>query len=491
MKSKYKPRMKPNDPDKLTLGRTFLIGLGFMTAMAAWSYYNFMIPLILGEKLSDTIYLGFIGKDSTIGFIMTLDNIIAVLLQPYFGTLSDRMLSKHGRRTPFMLIGCTFGALAFVILPHLGSLGVLIGVILLFNLAMAFYRAPIVALMPDMTSPKVRSTGNAIINLMGGLGTVAGYAAPTIMGLIYGSETDVAVQNSRVAGFIMVMVVMIVGMIGLFVTVKETPTGDSFFKVGPAPIPVDPVTFEIVDHVEKDENNPEAAEEGTKSSKWDDLKSVFHEEEKSILWMLLSIFCWFFGFNAIEAFYSRYATLYLGWSEGTASMVLLLLPVCLIISAVPSGKLAERIGRKKTMIIGLIGLIICITILTFLTELVFAAILLAFAGVFWGMININSIAVVWQLAPKEKVGAYTGIYYTFSQLAAILSPIFAGLSFDLYKAINPGIDEGVQYLLLFPYVLVFMILALICLTRVKRGEANELSKEELENLKEKFGDGDD
>jgi MFS family permease len=482
--TKYKPRMPPNNPDKLYLKRTFLIGLGFMTAMAAWSYYNFMIPLILGDKLPNTRYWGVIGKDSVIGFIMTLDNIVAVLIQPYFGTLSDRMMSKYGRRTPFVLVGCTLGAILFMILPHIGPLGLLIGVILFFNMAMAFYRAPVVALMPDLTPPKVRSTGNAIINLMGGFGTVAGYAAPIIMGAIYGEETSAAVQSARIGGFTMITGIMIVGMIFLFITIKETPTGDSFFKVADHPIAIDPISFELMSSTTA-EGKPEE-----KTSKMDDLFTVFKEKEKSALFMLLAIFSWFFGFNAIEAFYSRYATLYLGWKESQAGMVLLLLPVMLIVSAIPAGKIAEKIGRRKTMTIGLIGLIICVIPLIFIRDIMPAAILLGLCGVCWGMININSIAVVWQLAPKGKTGSYTGVYYTFSQLAAILSPIFAGFSADVYSYNNPDIAEGAQYIILFPYVLIWMFIALIFLTRVKRGEASDLTQEELERLKQKFGDDD-
>ena len=107
------------------------------------------------------------------------------------------------------------------------------------------------------------------------------------------------------------------------------------------------------------------------------------------------------------------------------------------------------------------------------------------------MVNINSIAVIWQLAPKGKIGTYTGLYYTFSQLAAILSPIFAGLSFDAYKKFKPDIVMGEQYLLLFPYVLTFMIVAFLFLMRVKRGEATDnLTEEELRELQEIYGDGD-
>ena len=249
-KNELLPRMSANDPDKLKVRRTFLIGLGFMTAMIAWSYYNFTIPLILRETLPEVTFLGFMGKDTLIGVIMTLDNIVAVMLQPYFGALSDRMESKLGRRMPFILIGCTFGAIMFALLPYLRVVLGLILVIMTFNFSMAFYRAPVVTLMPDLTPHKVRSTGNAIINLMGGVGTIFAYATPMISALNYGNETKSEIYQSRVFGFSFLACIMIIGMVILFITIKETPTGNKFFKVAEKPFKIDPITLE---HIEKEE----------------------------------------------------------------------------------------------------------------------------------------------------------------------------------------------------------------------------------------------
>ncbi len=477
----FRPRMAPNSPDKLRVGRTFLIGFGFFTAMVAWSYFNFRIPLLLTMGSNplvppDILFFGVFGQNTIVGFIMTLDNIIAILLQPYFGALSDRTSSKFGRRTPYLLIGCTAGLILFTLIPVVAftfqSLAAVVGVILAFNLAMAFYRAPIVALCPDLTSPKVRSSANAIINLMGGFGTVIAYATPALLKNI---------PNEIVTQFGFISFWMLLGMIILLITIKETPTGRGFFAIEKHAIAVDPITFKIDLTAEQKDK--------VKSSIKDDLITVFTEKEKSALFMLFAIFCWFFGFNAIEVFYPLYAVRYLGWTDGQASLVLTLLPVSLILFAVPAGIISERIGRRKAIKIGLFVIIGVAFTIYFFREMAVVAVLLAIGGAAWGMVNINSITVIWQLAPEGKVGSYTGVYYTFSQLAAILSPVVMGFIVDLLGILRNSPNDPSNYAALFPYVLIWMLIALFIMSFVKRGEA-VIDKEKLQDLQNKYGSDD-
>ena len=188
-KGKYPPRMKPNTPGKLRYGRTFLIGLAFMTSSIAWTYYNFMVPIILKESF---LFMGVsTGIDTLTGFIMTLDNIVAIFLLPVFGALSDRTQSKYGKRMPFIIIGCASAIIAFSVVGLVSQFrGIsvfvgLIAIIMWFNISMAFYRSCSVSLMPDLTDPEVRSTGNAIINLMGAVSMVIGLTVSPIMGMIF------------------------------------------------------------------------------------------------------------------------------------------------------------------------------------------------------------------------------------------------------------------------------------------------------------------
>ena len=258
-------------------------------------------------------------------------------------------------------------------------------------------------------------------------------------------------------------------MILLLLTIKETPTGDKFLKIGKSSIAIDPITLEYLGEQEIEK----------KEKLLDSLKTVFKGKEKSALFMLLVIFTWFFGYNAIDTFYSLYATRYLGWEEGAASLALQIAPITMIITAIFAGKIAEKIGRKKTIFIGLIGLSTTFLVSFFIKTPSLLTIFFGIIGVFYGMININTIVMIWEMAPKGKIGAFTGAYYFFSQLSATLSPTFAGFSFDVYKALF-NVAEGQQYVLMFPYLIFWEIIAIICLSRVKTGESQKFMEKNIE-----------
>ena len=169
-----------------------------------------------------------------------------------------------------------------------------------------------------------------------------------------------------------------------------------------------------------------------------------------------------------------YATSYLGWGESNAAIALMVAPATMIITAIFTGKLAEQIGRKRTIFIGLVGLSICLGVLMFIKtdSLPVLASVFGVIGVFYGMININTIVIIWELAPKDKVGSYTGSYYFFSQLSDTLTPMIAGAVFSIYLALT-NVAVGQQYALLMPYGIICEILAMIFLFKVKRGESEE------------------
>ncbi len=480
-KGKYSPRMPPNTPGKLKYGRTFLIGLAFMTSSIAWTYYNFMMPLLLEEFLTD---LGVdTGLDFLIGVIMVLDNIVAIILLPYFGALSDRTKSKYGKRTPFILIGCIGAIIGFSVIGLISpfrGLGAFIGllaVVTFFNLSMAFYRSCSVSLMPDLTDSEVRSEGNAIINFMGAVSMVIGLAIPMITGIMFDVETVAGEASSRAMGFYFVSIFTAIALTALLLTIKETPTGDKFMEFGTNSIAIDPVTLEYLGEHQTEK----------KESQLEGLKTIFKEKEKSALFMLLVVFTWFFGYNAIDTFYSLYATKFMGWTDGGASSTLMVAPITMIITAFISGRLGDKMGRKKTIFIGLIGLSVCVFVMMFLTTRISVMILMGVVGIFYGMININTIVIVWGMAPEGKIGAYTGAYYLFSQLSATFSPIFAGAIFDIYSSVA-NLEVGQQYFALFPYVIVFELLAMVWLSRVKRGETKKFSQHEISELQDKYGD---
>ncbi len=477
------PTERPVKPVmKLRYGRTLLIGLGFMTTSIAWAYYNFQIPLIL---------YSFLGEDATaqllVGFLMTLDNIIAVPIQPFFGALSDRMQSRFGRRMPLIIIGIIGAAAFFILAPFIPDFVPFIAVIICFNIMMALYRAPVVALMPDLTPAPVRSKGNAVINLMGGIGFAMGYASGML---------------GRTYGFIMVSALMLVSLVILFFTIKETPTGSEFFHAGKEIIYVDPLTQQITP-----QEVFQKEDAGRSKSKWGDLKDLIREKDRSGIWMLLAIFMLIFGFNALESFYSKLVSeIYLAdpiWvaahialvgaarieaAEKAAAGVLLLLPVMFIIAAIPGGIMGEKIGRRLTIKIGFVTMFVMVCIVWLVPlELNTALILIYLAGIGYGFANVNTIVVIWQLAPKGRIGSYTGVYYLFSILAAIASPTLMGGIFGLVTL--AGYSGVAVYKAIFPYIIVCLFFAFLFISRVKRGEA-KMTKEELADLRLQYEEDD-
>ena len=176
--------------------QTFLIGFGFLACMLFWSIYNSYVPLILTHKLEalgmgGKVYLGFITVPLIVNAIMTIDNIFGVIFQPMFGKISDRTHSKLGKRMPFILKGLPICAVCFTLIPILAGLNfggweiaIMMLVIIGFNFTMSTWRSPVVAMMPDYTPSELQSDGNAVINIMGGVGQALGFLMATVLGIL-------------------------------------------------------------------------------------------------------------------------------------------------------------------------------------------------------------------------------------------------------------------------------------------------------------------
>ncbi len=490
----FAPRMKPNIPKKINHMRTLLIGLAFLSAQASWAYYNMMMPIFLGRYFSDFSY-AFISVDTLTGIIMVVDNLVAVLALPYFGVLSDHTKSKHGRRMPYILIGCTLGSLLFSAIPYMDIIYLLFAVIVFFNLSMAFYRTACISLMPDLTDPVVRSTGNSIIQIMGAIGYILGFLAPILMELIYAplkksatTDKELQIYDDLVTagGFHFISAIMLISLIILYFTIRETPTGTKFLQISRNIIDIDPITLEY--------NGEIADKKVSQHKKKDYLIMIFRKENQKVAILLLAIFASMFGFSAIETFYSKFATIYLGWSISQAALILMMAPISLVIFAVPVGHFSDKIGRKRAFMIGLVGISICVEIMHYTKSydesgFLVSIITIIFIGIFLAMISINAIVLVWQFAPEGNMGAYTGAYYLFAQTASILSPIVIGLQFDLYVKLFPenmelhGIDSGYQYRLLFVFVLIWQLIALFLLSKVKIDETTSLNNKEVSKIR--------
>ncbi|NMC07947.1 MAG: SLC45 family MFS transporter [Candidatus Lokiarchaeota archaeon] len=455
---------------KLDYRMTFLIGFAFLST-GIWQLYNVKMPIML------TFFLGTMPwKDFIIGIIMVLDNITAVFLQPYFGALSDRTRTKFGKRVPYLMIGIPFAAISFVLIPQSMNLWMLLALIMCFNFAMALYRSPAVALMPDLTPSEVRAKGNAIINLMGGLGTIAAY----LVGMLTFDKDPSGATAFGIGGIIMIVCLVVV-----VTTVDEQKvTARMVGLYGPdfAADKTELKKFRVQAGAPGAEKKRNLAQRLASS----DIVMLFREKEKSAIFMLLAIFCLFMAFNAIETFFSLYAVNVLGFSEGQASNLMLFLPLMFIAFALPAGIMSEKVGRRKIIKIGLLLMACLIATMIFTTSFPLVMIVVLGIGMAYSLVNINTITVVWQLAPDGKIGAYTGVYYLFSALAQIISPVLVGFFFS----VSEGTLGPLRYALLFPYGVVFLIVAFLMMFKVKRGEVI-LSKEEIEKLKKVYEKADD
>lgn len=410
---------------KFNYGKIFLLGFGFFGISVIWTIYNAFVPLFLANKFGLTA--------AWIGFFMTLDNIAALFIQPPVGAWSDKLRTPIGRRLPFILIGAPVGAVAFGLIPIVAVLPLFVACTSTLLLSMAFWRTPVVALMPDITPSKFRSQANGIINLMGGLGTII---ASLVGSTLY--EINVNFPFWMGSGLVVLAALLV------FVFIKE------------------PKTYE---ETEKQPNMFES------------LKELIREKDKSGLRILLAIFFWFLTYQGVESFLTLYATKHLGIPDGDAGRMSGHMGIFFVLFAIIAGIMGSKFGRKKTISVGIIGmaaLVFCIAILPvdFLTiELVkipalgmirVVNLFLMAAGITWAMININSLPMVVDLTTASRIGTFTGLYYLFSTLAAIVGPNLNGLIVQL---------SGQNYGMVMVFGPVFLIIALILMLGVKRGEA--------------------
>ncbi|MEG2053308.1 MAG: MFS transporter [Oscillospiraceae bacterium] len=414
---------------KLDYKKTFLIGFGFFATSLAWSLYNANVPLILQD---------YVSKSSLIGLIMSIDNIFAVLFQPIFGFLSDRTYTKRGRRMPYILIGLPICAVLFTLIPHTQSLVALMAVVIAYNFIMSTWRAPVVALMPDVTPSALRSQANGVINMMGGIGGVFSFLLGGFLLKVGGFQLPFLVSG----------IVMMLAWVVLFFFVKE-----------PAVTREEAKKQEIID-------KKDIADAG-------DTKGV----TISLILLLLAIFFWFTGYNAIETFFTLYATNGLGVSASTASFTLAAFSMALLIFAIPAGFIGAKIGRKKTILLGISGMVILLAIVMNIQTVLIVQILMFAAGICWAFININSLPMVVEIARSSKIGRYTGYYYFFSQTAAVCAPTAYGLIHDATQS----------YSSLFVFSCVALTAAAVCMLFVRHGEV-PVDKNEIDAEVEKLAD---
>lgn len=478
---------------KLNVKQTIFVGLAFLVISMFWQVYDNIIAKMLIDAY------GF--NQALSGVIMALDNVLALFLLPLFGKISDTTKTKYGKRTPFIAVGVVVSAILFigVALAHSGQVKMIeakgieavvenkdldgnvvsyeynghiytltehdqavearrvdvwsesknnatylfafIGILFVVLLVMSTYRTPAVALMPDVTPKPLRSKANAIINLMGSAGGITSIILLQILMMVKNAQ-GLAVENSYILEFVILGVLMI-GLLCIFLwKVKE----------------------------------PKLVEENDllmKQYGFADIETIQEEQaadmpkdvKKSFYLILISIVFWFMAYNAATSKFSVYATQVLHMSY---TLPLLIAQGAAILVFIPIGIIASKIGRKKTILIGISILFLAFILGTIATRdttfLIY--ITMSLAGIGWATINVNSYPMVVEMSKKANIGKYTGYYYSASMFAQVLTPILSGaiMTYLFNNSMKP----------LFPYCVVFCILAFITMSLVKHGDSKPI-----------------
>ena len=427
---------------KLKTKQTVLIGLAFASILAFWQLYDQVVPVIL-ENHFDV---------STIAtnMIMSVDNILAVFLLPVFGVLSDKVHTPMGKRTPFILFGTIAAVILMAVLALLTEGENFIGFIIclmLLLITMSVYRSPAVAYMPDVTPKPLRSKGNAIINLVGYIGGI--FSTVVMMFLVTSTTLDdgTVEYDSFVPVFLTVAAFMLVCVLVMVFTVNENKA------VAQA-------------DVAADEDKPEATK-----------RKLEKPVMKSLVFILLSAFLWYCAYNGVTTSFSRYFESRFMVDAGGSSIYLTVATVAAIASFIPLGFVSEKLGRKKTVMGGIILMTACYAWMIFInheTPLLF--VLFAIVGVGWAAINVNSFPMVVQMCSSADVGRYTGLYYAFTMAAQIFTPLLSGIIIDENML-------GMGYGALFPYAVAFSLLSFVTMIFVRHGDSKPQPKKSvLENF---------
>ena len=423
---------------KLNYKRTFFVGFAFLSICAFWELYDGIIP----KMLENTFGLG----ATAVGGVMAIDNVLALFLLPLVGALSDKVNTRIGKRMPFIVGGTLVAALFILILPiadYKGNLVLFMIALGIILISMASYRSPAVALMPDVTPKPLRSKANSIINLMGTLG---GAYALVMTLFLYKDDGRI-----NIPVFASVIFIMILSVVFLLITINENKLK--------AKVKEEERAFNIVDvSVEETGNTDETGnyEEAKKSD-----ERMPKDVRRSFVFILASIFLWFFAYNAVKTAFSRYADKVWGYGGGTYTFPLMVALGAALVSYIPIGIISSKIGRKKTII----GGIILIT-LSYLSGFLFTEpsplinVVFACTGIGWASINVNSYPMVVEMCSSSDTGKYTGYYYTFSMAAQIITPIVSGF-----------LLENVGYRTLFPYAVVFSLASLCTMIFVRHGDS--------------------
>ncbi len=507
---------------KLNQKRTYLVGLAFMSITLFWTVYDTVIAKMLVDNF---------GLNQTwSGLVMALDNIFALFMLPFFGRLSDKTRTKFGRRKPFVVIGTIFAAVLIIgvsffdlaqqtalvdnnislilqldkndpasfyytvngvisgdygiksaVATHRAGVifdtvtktnpGYFIGfvaVLFLVLVAMGTYRSPAVSLMPDVTPKPLRSKGNAVINLLGALGGALAYLVTMFL-----AKEALVTKFGYTLNWSATALLMLI-LVGVFtLTVKENAWAEEMLEI---------TAQHNLDSLDVDD-------EGVDMSRKTDSDKLPKDVLRSLILILVSVVLWFFAYNAAVSKFSVYASNHLNIEN--YALPPLIATVAAAVCFIPIGIISTKIGRRKMILIGIVGLTVSFFAAIFIQSgsgslmyLILGVVavpinvstdmlmyfVMGMVGISWASINVNSYPMVVEMARSGDTGKYTGYYYTASMAAQIFTPVLSGALMDVTK----------WYPSLFVYSTVFAALAFIPMLFVKHGEPVALEKKDDE-----------
>lgn len=416
------------------VGLTFLIGFGFFTMGLMDILYDTYVPIFLGKYFEKNVW---------VGLIMTLDNMLAVFLIPFVSLWSDNTRTRIGRRMPFIIVLLPLSAICFSMIPYAAAhtLGALLLVIFGLNIFKQASRGPVVALMPDTIPGEFRSEANGIINTMGALGAII-----STVGLARLMDLDIVLpvigRTKDSIPFPIAGVFVVIATILVFAFVREKDSTE----------------------ISKEEKVPLVKS----------LKAIAGEQDKSALWILLALLFWFLAYQGILPFIGKLCKeVFEVKSNGLAALPASMVAIAQTLFAIPSGYIAHRIGRRTAIRGALLVLMVIMVLVAMLSSPIGAPLgtglrfnlllaLMFVFGIFWITIVTNSFPMLWQMATFGTIGVYTGLYYTFSQTAAISSPPITGAIIDMFG--YPGI---------FIFAALCELAAFFFMGKVRKGEPGD------------------
>lgn len=479
---------------KLNYKRTLIIGFAFFSILMVWQAYNFYCPLFLEQLLIPILAKNNISEynDFIIGFIMALDNVLALFMLPIFGKLSDKTNTRFGKRMPYIIVGMILTCIAFpfIILCYLwDSLIGLIIVMLMVLVIMNMYRNPAVALMPDVTPKPLRSTANGLVNLVGYFGPILITVVNMIPAFKISTKPEEFKPIQVIAPTVVVLISVILAMLVLIFKIKENK-----------------ILKEMEPFMARGEQLSLSQEKIVED------KPLSKKDRKNMWILLIAVCLWFMSFNAIETFNSKYFntyyssyqkvenlkefkedTIYYVLEDGKyievnektidsnityytyykgssiASMSTIILTISSVITFAVAGYFAVKFGRKPNVLVGVACLIVSFLVMYFIKSNSPIIYLLFFiAGVGWALINVNSYPMMVEISSSKDVGKYTGYYYTASMLAQSITPILLGAII----AFIPGVT--LQHLFIYTSVMAMLAFIVISFFKESKTKVKEI-----------------